>query len=99
MNSLIPTILKELLLESKLRFVIQYYIIIRFHPGFSLVKNCDLLEDRCMLMPFQRLANHCNFRIINSQWRALFMITSNGMLKSFRCTTKLILAKIFTFLL
>ena len=52
----------------------MHYIIIRVHSGFSLVKNCDLLEDRCMLMPFQRQANHSNFRIIDSQWCALFCI-------------------------
>ena len=52
--------------------IIAFYIIIRVYSGFSLVKNCDLLEDRRMLTPFQRQANHRNFRIIDSQWRALF---------------------------
>ena len=45
-----------------------------------MVENCDLLEDRRTLTAFQRQANHSNFRIINSQWRALFCIdhdTSN----------------------
>ena len=44
------------------------------HSGFSLVENCDLLEDRRTLKPFQRQANHSKFRIIDSQWRALFCI-------------------------
>ena len=65
-------------------FVIQFYIIFRVHPGFSLVENCDLLEDRRTLMPFQRQAHHINFRITDSQRGALFCIhhdTSNGVLK------------------
>ena len=72
------------------------YIIIRVHSRFSLVENCDLLEERRTLTPFQRQANHNNFRIIDSQWRALFCINSNHAkwrIKSFRRTTKLILAK------
>ena len=80
----------------------MHYIVIRVHSGFSLVENCDLSEDRRTLMPFQRQADRSNFRIIDSQWRALFCIdhdTSNGVLKSFRRATKLILAKFFTFLL
>ena len=40
------------------------------HSGYSLVENCDLLENRRTLMPFQRQANHSNFRIIDSQWSA-----------------------------
>ena len=52
-----------------------FYKIIRVHSGFSLVEKYDLLEDRRTLTPFQRqLANHSNFRIIDSQWRALFCI-------------------------
>ena len=80
----------------------MFYIIIRVHSGFSLVENCDLLEDRRTLTPFQRQANHSNFRVIDSQWRALFCIdhdTSNGVLKSLPRITKPILAKFFTFLL
>ena len=53
---------------------IVFYKIIRVHSGFSLVENCDLLEDRRTLIPFQQQANHSNFRIIDSQWRALFCI-------------------------
>ena len=49
-------------------------IIIRVHPGFSLVENCDLLEDRRTLTPLQRQANHSNFRMIDGQWRALSCI-------------------------
>ena len=49
-------------------------MIIRVHAGFSLVENCDLLKDRRTLTTFQRQANHSNFRIIDSQWRALFCI-------------------------
>ena len=41
----------------------HHYVIIRVHSGFSLVENCDLSEDRCTLTPFQRQANHSNFRI------------------------------------
>ena len=69
------------------------YIIIRVHSGFSLVENCDLLEDTRTLTPFQRQANHSNFRVIDSQWRALFCIdhdTSTCVLKSFHRSTKLI---------
>ena len=40
----------------------------------KLVENCDLLEDRRTLTPFQRQANHSNFRSIDSRWRALFCI-------------------------
>ena len=43
-------------------------------------------------------SQHSNFRIIDSQWRALFCI-DHGVLKSFHRTTKLISAKCFTFLL
>ena len=50
------------------------YNIFRVHSGLSLVKNCDLLENRRTLTPFQRQANHSNFRIIDSQWRALFCV-------------------------
>ena len=50
------------------------YIIIRVHSGFSLVENCDLLEDRRTPTPFQGHANPSNFKIIDSQWRALFCI-------------------------
>ena len=50
------------------------YVIIRVHSRFSLVENCDLLEDRRTLTSFQRQANHSNFRIIDSQWHALFCI-------------------------
>ena len=56
------------------------------------------IENRRTLTPFQRQANHSNFRIIDSQC-AVIMITSNSVLKSFRCTTKLILPNFFTFLL
>ena len=49
-------------------------MITRVHSGFSLVENWDLFENRRMLTPFQRQANHSNFRIIDSQWRALFCI-------------------------
>ena len=51
-----------------------YYIIIRVYSGISLVENCDLLENRRMLPPFQQQANHSNFRIIDSQWCALFCV-------------------------
>ena len=47
---------------------------IRVHSEFSLVENCDLLEDRGTLTPFQRQANHSNLRIVDSHWRALFFI-------------------------
>ena len=75
--------------------------IIRVHFGFSLVENSNLLEDRRTLAPFQRQANHSNVLIVfknHRQAMACFvfvyiMITSNGVLKSFRCTTKLILAQ------
>ena len=53
---------------------IRFYVIIRVHSGFSLVENCDVFEDRRTLTPFQRQANHSNFRIIDSQWRALFCV-------------------------
>ena len=33
-----------------------------------------MLEDRRTLTAFQRQANHSNFTIIDSQWRALFCI-------------------------
>ena len=75
---------------------VLYYIIIRVHSGFSLVENCDLLEDTRTLTPFQRQANHSNFRI------ALFCVDYDHLkwrVKSFRRTKKLILAKFFTFLL
>ena len=59
---------------KSLAFPIYIYVIIRVHSGFSLVENCDLLEDKRTLTPFQRQANHSNFRIIGIQWRALFCI-------------------------
>ena len=40
---------------------------------------------RTLTTPFQHQANHSNFRVINSQWRALFCIdhdTPNGALQS-----------------
>ena len=49
-----------------------FYIIIRVYSGFSLVGNCDLLQDRRTLTSFQRQAYHSNFRIIDNQCRALF---------------------------
>ena len=59
-----------------------------------LVENCDLLEGRRTLTPF-------HFRIIDSQWRALFCIDHDHVkwrLQCFRRNTKLILADFFTFL-
>ena len=53
---------------------INIYIIIRVHSGFSLVENCDQLEDRRTLTPFQRQANQSSCSIIDSQWRALLCI-------------------------
>ena len=50
----------------------MHYIVIRVPSGFSLFEIYDLSEDRRTLMPFQRQADHSNFRIIDSQWRALF---------------------------
>ena len=59
--------------EYDRELIIKNDIIIRVHSGFSLVENCDPLEDRRTLTPFQRQANHNNFRIIDSQWRSLFL--------------------------
>ena len=86
---------KMMLINYLSIYTIHNYIIIRVYSGFSLVENCDLLKDRRTLTPFQRQANHSNFRIIDNQWRAFFCIdhdTSNGVLKSFGHTTKHILA-------
>ena len=76
---------------------ITNYIITKVHSSFSLVENRDLLEDRRTAHAIS-VTSQSHFKIINSQWRALFCIhrdTSNGVQKSFRCTTKLILANIF----
>ena len=56
---------------------IRFYVITSVHSGFLLVENCDLSEDRRTLTPFPRQANHSNFRIIDSQWRALFCIVDD----------------------
>ena len=50
------------------------YIIIRVHSGFSLVENCDLLENKRTLTSLQRQANRRNFTITDTQRRALFCI-------------------------
>ena len=70
----VPTLIRGLIFHLLFRQYINYYIIIRVHSGSSLVENCDLLEDRRTLTPFQRQTYHSNFRIIDSQWRALFCI-------------------------
>ena len=79
---------------------INKYIITRVHSGFSLVENCDLLEDRRTLTPFQRQANYSNFRIIDSQWRALFCIDHDHVkwrAKVFSSHYKAYFGKIFHF--
>ena len=75
---------------------------IRVHSGFSLVESCDLFEDKGTMMPFQRQANHSNFRIIDSQWRALFCIDHDHVkwcAKVFSSHHKAYFSKFFTFLL
>ena len=79
-----------------------FSIIIRVHSGFSLVENYDLLEDRRTLAPFQRRAIHSNFRIIDSQWRALFCIDhdhAKWRAKVFSSHYKAYFGKIFLILL
>ena len=81
---------------------ISFYLIIRVHSGFSSVENCDLLEDRRTQTPFQPQANHSNFRIIDSQGRALLFIDHDHVkwrAKVFSSHTTLILAKFLILLL
>ena len=43
-------------------------------PVYYIAQTTVILEDRRTLAPFQRQANHSNFKIIGSQLRALFCI-------------------------
>ncbi len=52
----------------------MFYIITRVHSSFSLVENRDLLEDRRTADVISVKSQSQHFRIINSQWRALFCI-------------------------
>ena len=88
----------DIVFQRKTPMSINIYTIIRVHSGFSLVKDCGLLEDRRTLTPFQRQVNHSNFRIIDSQWRALFCIVHDHVkwrAKAFSSYYKAYFSKIF----
>ena len=70
-----------------------FYIIIRVHSGFLLVENCDHFSDKPITAILELSTANGVLCFVQ------IMITSNGVLKSFRRTTKFFLAKFSRFLL